>query len=246
MATSKSTRVAAGGGDEMIEVYSWATPNGHKVHIMLEECGLPYRAIPVDIGAGAQFEPAFLAISPNNKIPAIVDPDGPDGKPISIFESGAILVYLAAKTGRFLATDLRGKYETLEWLMFQMGSIGPMLGQAHHFRLYAPEKIPYAIERYSNEAQRLYGVMDSRLAKTKYIAGPEYGIADIAIFPWLRSWKNQGIDWNDFPHLKGWFDEVAARPAVVRGVEVLAGLRKPLADDKSREILFGARQYQRH
>ena len=229
----------------MIEAYSWATPNGHKVHIMLEECGLPYRAIQVDIGAGAQFEPEFLAISPNNKIPAIVDPDGPDGAPISIFESGAILVYLAAKTGRFLPADDRGRYRALEWLMFQMGSIGPMLGQAHHFRVYAPEKIAYAIERYTNEARRLYGVLDKRLANSKYVAGAEYGIADIAIFPWLRSWKNQGIDWVDFPHLKGWFDEIAARPAVQRGVEVLAGMRKPLADDKAREILFGARQYQR-
>ena len=230
----------------MIEVYSWATPNGHKVHIMLEECGLPYKAIPVDIGTGDQFAPGFLAISPNNKIPAIVDPDGPDGKPISMFESGAILLYLAGKTGKFLPTDVRGRYRALEWLMFQMGSVGPMLGQAHHFRMYAPEKIEYAVNRYSNEAKRLYGVMDRRLAKSKYIAGPDYGIADIAIFPWLRSWKNQGIDWSEFPHLKGWFDEIAARPAVMRGVEVLAGLRKPLDGDKAREILFGARQYQRH
>ena len=228
----------------MIEVYSWATPNGHKVHIMLEECGLPYKAHAVDIGAGDQFKPDFLAISPNNKIPAIVDPDGPDGKPISLFESGAILLYLAAKTGRFMPADLRGKYEVLEWLMFQMGGVGPMLGQAHHFRIYAPEKIPYAVDRYTNEAKRLYGVMNKRLAKTTYIGGNEYGIADIAIFPWLRSWKNQGIDWNDFPHLRGWFDEVAARPAVMRGVEVLATLRKPLVDDKSREALFGKTQYQ--
>jgi GST-like protein len=230
----------------MIEVYSWATPNGHKVHIMLEECGLAYRVIPVNIGAGDQFEPEFLAISPNNKIPAIVDPEGPDGAPISIFESGAILLYLAGKTGRFLPSDVRGKYKALEWLMFQMGSIGPMLGQAHHFRIYAPEKLGYAIDRYSNEARRLYGVLDKRLANSKYVAGPEYGIADIAIFPWLRSWKNQGIDWNEFPHLKGWFDEIGARPAVQRGVEVLAALRKPLAGDKEREILFGALQDQRH
>ncbi len=230
----------------MIEVYSWATPNGHKVHVMLEECGLPYRVHPIDIGSGAQFEPDFLAISPNNKIPAIVDPDGPDGKPISLFESGAILVYLAGKAGRFLPSDVRGKYATLEWLMFQMGGVGPMLGQAHHFRVYAPEKIAYAIERYSNEAKRLYGVMDRQLAKNRYIAGPEYTIADIAIFPWLRSWKNQGIDWNDHPHLKGWFDEIAARPAVKRGVEVLADARRPLMDDKAREVLFGATQYRRH
>jgi GST-like protein len=230
----------------MIEVYSWATPNGHKVHVMLEECGLDYRAIPIDIGSGAQFAPEFLAISPNNKIPAIVDPDGPDGQPISLFESGAILLYLAAKTGKFLPTDLRGRYRTLEWLMFQMGSIGPMLGQTHHFRLYAPEKIPYAIDRYSNEAKRLYGVLDTRLKASEYVAADEYTIADIAIFPWLRSWQNQGIDWSDFPHAKAWFDRVAARPAVQRGVEVLAGLRKPLRDDKAREVLFGASQYQRH
>jgi len=230
----------------MIDVYSWATPNGHKVHIMLEECGLPYRVHAVNIGNGEQFAPEFLAISPNNKIPAIVDADGPDGKPMSLFESGAILLYLAAKTGRFLPDDTRGKYEVLQWLMFQMGGVGPMLGQAHHFRIYAPEKIAYAIDRYSNEAQRLYGVMDTRLANSKYLGGKAYSIADIAVFPWLRSWKNQGIDWADFPHLKGWFDEVAARPAVMRGVEVLASARKALNDDKAREVLFGATQYQRH
>jgi len=227
----------------MIEVYSWATPNGHKVHIMLEECGLPYRVIPVDIGRGDQFQSDFLKISPNNKIPAIVDPDGPDGQPMSLFESGAILLYLAGKTGRFLPESTRGKYEVLQWLMFQMGSVGPMLGQAHHFRIYAPEKLPYAIERYTNEAKRLYGVMNRQLARSTYIAGPEYTIADMAIFPWLRSWKNQGIDWNDHPHLKGWFDEMAARPAVMRGVEVLADLRKPVTDDKAREMLFGQEQY---
>jgi len=230
----------------MIEVYSWATPNGHKVHVMLEECGLAYRAIPVNIGAGAQFDPAFLAISPNNKIPAIVDPDGPDGQPISLFESGAILLYLAGKTGRFLPASTRARYEVLQWLMFQMGGLGPMLGQAHHFRIYAPEKLPYAIERYTNEARRLYGVLDRRLAKSRYIGCGEYSIADIAIFPWLRSWKNQGIVWTDYPHLKGWFDEVAARPAVQRGVEVLADLRKPLTDDQSRSVLFGSEQYRRH
>jgi GST-like protein len=229
----------------MIEVYSWPTPNGHKVHVMLEECALPYKAIPVDIGKGDQFRSDFLAISPNNKIPAIVDPDGPDGKPISLFESGAILVYLAAKTGRFMPESIRDKYEVLQWLMFQMGSVGPMLGQAHHFRIYAPEKLPYAIERYTNEAKRLYGVMNKRLARSKYLGGPAYSIADIAVFPWLRSWKNQGIDWDDYPHLKGWFDEIAGRPAVQRGVEVLAGLRKPLTDDKAREALFGKEQYKK-
>ncbi len=232
--------------DDMIEVYSWATPNGHKVHIMLEECGLPYRVHAIDIGAGDQFTPEFLAISPNNKIPALVDPNGPDGEPISVFESGAILLYLASKTGMLLPASTRGKFEVMEWLMFQMGGVGPMLGQAHHFRIYAPEKIEYAINRYTNEAKRLYGVMDKRLGKHKYIAGSSYTIADIAIFPWLRSWKNQGIDWVDFPNLKGWFDEIAARPAVQRGVDVLAGHRKPLVDDRAREMLFGATQYKKH
>ena len=229
----------------MIEVYSWATPNGHKVHIMLEECGLAYRTIPVDIGTGDQFKPDFLAISPNNKIPAIVDPDGPDGAPISLFESGAILLYLAGKTGKLLPESTRGKYEVLQWLMFQMGSVGPMLGQAHHFRIYAPEKLPYAVDRYTNEARRIYNVMNKRLANSRYIGGKDYSIADIAIFPWLRSWKNQGIDWTDYPHLKGWFDEVAARPAVQRGVQVLADRRKPRLDDKARETLFGKAQYER-
>lgn len=229
----------------MIEVYSWATPNGHKVHIMLEECGLPYRVEAVNIGEGDQFKPEFLAISPNNKIPAIVDPDGPEGQPISLFESGAILLYLAGKTGRFLPASIRGKYEVLQWLMFQMGGVGPMLGQAHHFRIYAPEKIEYAISRYTNEARRLYGVMNRQLGKSKYIAGSEYTIADMAIFPWLRSWKNQGIDWAEYPHLKGWFDEISARPAVQRGVEVLAGLRRPITGDKEREVLFGKEQYRK-
>ena len=230
----------------MIEVYSWATPNGHKVHIMLEECALPYKVVAVDIGSGDQFKSDFLAISPNNKVPALVDSDGPDGKPMSLFESGAILLYLAGKTGRFLPTDTRGRYAVLQWLMFQMAGVGPMLGQAHHFRVYAPERITYAVDRYSNEAKRLYRVMNDQLARSRYIAGSEYTIADIAIFPWLRSWKNQGIDWADHPHLKGWFDEIAARPAVVRGVEVLADRRKPLVGDRQREILFGAEQYRRH
>lgn len=229
----------------MIEVFSWPTPNGHKVHIMLEECGLPYKAIPVDIGKGDQFRPQFLAISPNNKIPAIVDPDGPDGRPISLFESGAILVYLAAKTGRFLDGNDREKYETLQWLMFQMGGVGPMLGQAHHFRLYAPEKVPYAIDRYSNEAKRLYGVIDRRLAGSEWLGGSSYSVADIATFPWLRSWEKQGIVLEDYPRLKAWFDRIEARPAVQRGVQVLARLRKPITDDRSREILFGRTQYER-
>ncbi|WP_430300276.1 glutathione binding-like protein [Ramlibacter paludis] len=230
---------------QQIEVYSWPTPNGHKVHILLEECELPYRAIPVDIGAGDQFKPDFLAISPNNKIPALVDPHGPDGKPISVFESGAILVYLAAKTGRFLPKGDREKFEVLQWLMFQMGGVGPMLGQAHHFRGYAPEKIEYAIARYTNEAKRLYGVIDRRLAQNPWLGGKEYSIADIATFPWLRSWERQGIVLEEYPHLKKWFDRIAARPAVQRGVEVLADRRKPITDDKAREILFGSTQYQR-
>ncbi|MEZ5606089.1 MAG: glutathione S-transferase N-terminal domain-containing protein [Burkholderiaceae bacterium] len=231
----------------MIDVYSWPTPNGHKVHIMLEECGLPYRVHPIDIGAGKQFQPAFLAISPNNKIPALVDPDGPGGQPISLFESGAILLYLAGKTGQLLPPGERGRFEVLQWLMFQMGSVGPMLGQAHHFRIYAPEPIDYAVNRYTNEARRLYGVMDRQLERTgAYIAGADYSIADIAIFPWLRSWQNQGIDWADYPALKAWFDRIAARPAVQRGVAVLADRRRAQRTDAEREVLFGATQYQRH
>jgi GST-like protein len=227
----------------MIDVYSTATPNGHKVHIMLEECELPYQLHHIDIGAGDQFNPEFLAISPNNKIPAIVDSDGPDGKPISLFESGAILIYLASKAGKFLGNSDREKFTTLQWLMFQMGGVGPMLGQAHHFRIYAPEKIQYAIDRYTNEAKRLYRVIDKQLSNNDYIAGSDYTIADIAIFPWLRSWKNQGIDWADYPHAKRWFDTIAERPAVIRGVEKFTNLRKPLTDEKAREVLFGATQY---
>lgn len=231
-----------GGDDESIQVYSWPTPNGHKVHIMLEECDLPYRVHAVDIGAGAQFEPAFLAVSPNNRIPAIVDPAGPDGEPISIFESGACLLYLAEKTGLLMPDTARGKYQVMQWLMFQMAGVGPMLGQAHHFRIYAPEKIDYAIDRYTREAKRLYGVMNKRLGESRYIAGDDYSIADIAIFPWLRSWQNQGIDWADHPQLKAWFDAIAERPAVQRGVAVLAAERRPLLDDKARDALFGAMQ----
>ncbi|MCA8048285.1 glutathione binding-like protein [Burkholderia arboris] len=230
----------------MIDVYSWATPNGHKVHIMLEETGLAYRAHPVDIGAGDQFQPEFLKISPNNKIPAIVDPDGPGGRPISLFESGAILIYLAEKTGKFLPADLAARYATLEWLMFQMGGVGPMLGQAHHFRLYAPEKIEYAVNRYTNEAKRLYNVMEKRLGESEYLAGDTYTIADIATFPWTRSWQNQGIVLDELPNVKRWHEAIAARPAVQRGVEVLASMRKPLQDDKAREVLFGATQYAKH
>jgi GST-like protein len=200
----------------------------------------------VNIGAGDQFKPEFLAISPNNKIPAIVDSEGPDGRPISLFESGAILVYLASKTGKFLPRSDRDKFAVMQWLMFQMGGVGPMLGQAHHFRMYAPEKIEYAINRYTNEAKRLYGVIDKRLAKSKWLGCDEYSIADIATFPWLRSWKNQGVELDDYPHLKAWFQRIEARPAVQRGVQVLADQRRQLTDDKAREILFGKTQYQRH
>jgi len=229
----------------MIDVYTWATPNGHKVHIMLEECGLEYKVHPINIGAGDQFGEAFLKISPNNKIPAIVDSDGPDGKPISLFESGAILLYLAGKTGKFLPEDVRGKYDALQWLMFQMGGVGPMLGQAHHFRIYAPEKIEYAVNRYTNEAKRLYGVIDKQLSTHPWLAGDSYSIADMATFPWLRSWQNQGVELDDYPNLRRWFNEIAERPAVKRAVEVLAKERKPLRTDAEREVLFGATQYQR-
>ena len=227
----------------MIDVYSWATPNGHKIHIMLEECRLSYRAHPVDIGRGDQFKPEFLAIGPNNRIPAMTDSDGPDGKPISLFESGAMLVYLAGKTGKFIGKTDRERFATLQWLMFQMGGVGPMLGQTHHFRIYAPEKIDYAINRYTNETRRLYGVMDKQLGKTAFIAGKSYTIADMAIWPWLRNWKGQGQNMDEHPNLKRWFESVGDRPAVQRGIKVLADLRKPAMDDRDKETLFGATQY---
>ena len=231
----------------MIDIYSWATPNGHKVHIMLEECGQrlgkDWHANAVDIGAGDQFQPDFLKLSPNNKIPAMLDSLGPNGKPFSLFESGAILVYLASKFGKFMPKSDAAKFETLQWLMFQMGGVGPMLGQAHHFRIYAPEKIDYAYDRYTNEAKRIYGVLDKQVQSRKFIAGNQYSIADIATFPWIRSWKNQGIDWSDYPALKDWFDRISERPAVKRGVDVLANLRVPLTDDTAKQALFGATQY---
>ena len=233
----------------MITVYSWPTPNGHKVHIMLEECGFrlgrDWQAIAVNIGTGEQFTPEFLAISPNNKIPALIDPEGPDGKPIALFESGAILLYLAAKTNKLLPKTDRLKYQALQWLMFQMGGVGPMIGQTHHFRQYAPEHIEYAVNRYTNETKRLYGVMDKRLSGSKFMACQQYSIADVAIFPWLRNWENHGIDWADYPYLKAWFDLVDARPAVQRGVKVLADLRRPITGEKEREILFGKTQYEK-
>ena len=229
----------------MIDLYSWPTPNGHKVHIMLEECSLPYRVHAVDIGAGDQFSPQFLAISPNNKIPAIVDSEGPDGSPISLFESGAILVYLAAKTGLLLPQTHRDRYVALQWLMFQMGHIGPMLGQAHHFRQYAPERIEYAIDRYTREAGRLYGVMDRRLGEAEYFAG-DYSIADIAIYPWTRSHQNQGVDLAQYANVQRWQRVISARPAVQRGLEVLKDRRRAALDERSREVLFGATQTARH
>jgi len=225
----------------MIDLYTWPTPNGHKIHIMLEECELPYSVHAVDIGAGDQFRPEFLAISPNNKIPAIVDSEGPDGRPFPLFESGAILVYLASKSGRLLPAGVRERYVTLQWLMFQVGHIGPMLGQAHHFRQYAPEQIEYAIDRYTREAARLYGVMDRQLAAAPYFAG-EYSIADIAIYPWTRSHQNQGIELERFPNVQRWFRTISERPAVQRGLQVLKDRRRPLLDDRARENLFGATQ----
>ena len=224
-----------------IDLYYWPTPNGWKATIILEETGLPYKLVPVDITSGDQFEQEFLRISPNNKIPAIVDPEGPDGEPMSLAESGAILIYLAEKSGRFLPGTPREGYLVLQWLMFQTGHVGPMLGQAHHFRGYAPEKIPYAIERYTDEAARLYGVMDRRLSETEYFAGEEYTIADMAIYPWLVSHEKQGQDLEDYPALKRWYEGIESRPAVNRALEVGKELRRSLddMDDDTREILFG-------
>ena len=220
----------------MIDLYSWPTPNGQKVHIMLEECRLPYAVHPVDIGAGEQFASHFLEISPNGKIPAIVDDDGPGGSPITLFESGAILLYLAGKTGRFLPSSERGRYEALQWLMWQVGGFGPMLGQAHHFRLHAPERIPYAVERYTREAARLYGVLDRRLEATSaYVAGRHYGIADIAIWPWAHAHERQGVDLDAHPHVRRWHDRVSARPAVQRAIALLADRGTPRRHNEGAE-----------
>lgn len=230
----------------MIDLYSWATPNGHKVHIMLEETGLKYRVHGVNIRTGEQFKPEFLKISPNNRIPAIVDHEGPGGKPLSLFESGAILLYLASKTGRFLPQDMPARWTCMQWLMWQMGGMGPMFGQANHFRRYAVDKIPYAIERYTNEANRLTNILDKRLAEAPYVAGDEYTIADIAIFPWMRGAESRGINMNDYPHAKRWFDELNSRPAVQRGCQVLATENAAVPiDDKARDVMFGKTQFQR-
>ena len=229
----------------MIDVYFWPTPNGQKVTIALEELGLPYNVIPINIGKGDQFKSEFLKISPNNKMPAIVVAEGPSGKPISIFESGAILIYLAEKAGRLMPTDARGRYRVLEWLMFQMGSVGPMLGQAHHFRRYAPEQIQYAIDRYTNEAKRIYGVIDKRVGEVPYLAG-EYSIADIATYPWLKLHKLQGQNLEDFPNLKRWYEAMEARPAVQKGMAVMANGPALQPNDKETfSVLFGAQQYER-
>jgi GST-like protein len=211
---------------------------------MLEETALPYTVIPVDINKGEQFDPEYLTLNPNNKIPTIVDSDGPNGAPYTVFESGAILMYLAEKTGLFMPADLAGRYRVVQWMMFQMGSIGPMLGQAHHFRRYAPVSIPYAIDRYTNEAKRLYRVMDRRLGEAEYLAG-KYSVADIACFPWIRPYRRQGQDLEDYPNLKRWFDAVDNRPAVRRGLQVPSGVRSVSADmdETTRSILFGDAQY---
>lgn len=205
----------------MITLYTWGTPNGRKASIMLEECGLAYEVRPVNIGAGDQFDPAFLALNPNNKIPVIVDDEGPAGAPITVFESGAILVYLAEKTGRLLPADPRGRYEVLQWLMFQMASVGPMFGQAHHFLRFAPEQVPYAIRRYSEETRRLYGVLERRLEGREGVAGG-YSIADIAIYPWVDCHGYQNVDLAHFPNVQAWHDRIASRPAVQRGMQVPA------------------------
>lgn len=231
----------------MIDVYSWPTPNGHKIHIMLEETGLKYRVHGVNIRAGDQFKPEFLKISPNNRIPAIVDHDGPGGKPMSLFESGAILLYLASKSGKFLPIDMHARWACVQWLMWQMGGVGPMFGQANHFRRYAKEKMEYPVERYTNEANRLTNVLDKRLAESPYVAG-EYSIADMAIFPWMRGAENRGVNIGEYPNVKRWFDAINARPAVQRGVKVLAEVQSISAaphDDKSWDIMFGKVQFQR-
>ena len=230
----------------MIELYTWPTPNGHKIHIMLEETGLPYSVHPVDIGAGDQFKPEFLKISPNNKMPAMIDTVGPGGKPFALAESGAMLFYLASKTGRFLPDDLGDRWHVMQWVMFQMGHIGPMLGQAHHFLGYAPERIEYAMNRYRNEANRLYGVLERRLGESKYVACGEYTIADMAIVPWLRFPERQGVNIDEYPNVRRWRDAILARPAVQRALQVLADRRRAGPQTAAeRENLFGAKQYAR-
>ncbi len=222
-----------------IELYYWPTPNGWKISIMLEELGAPYAVRLVNIGKGEQFEPPFLKISPNNRMPAIVDPEGPGGQPISVFESGAILQYLGRKFGMFYPAGERQRVEVDEWLFWQVGGLGPMAGQTHHFRQYAPENVPYAIDRYTNEVNRLYGVMNKRLADRNFLAG-EYSIADIACVGWVRPYRNQGQDLDDFPNLKRWFETIMARPAVERGMALGQEHRRNIAEDKeAQKVLFG-------
>jgi GSH-dependent disulfide-bond oxidoreductase len=225
----------------MIELYYWPTPNGHKITLFLEEAGLDYRIHPVDISAGDQFKPEFLAIAPNNRMPAIIDSAPADGgEPISVFESGAILLYFAEKTGRFLPKDVRGRKTVTEWLFWQMGGLGPMAGQNHHFGTYAPEKLPYAIARYVNETNRLYGVLDRRLAGRDFLAGADYTIADMAAYPWIVPWQRQQQNLDDFPDLRRWFDAVAARPATVRAYAKGEPYgSRPTVTDAGKQILFG-------
>jgi GST-like protein len=227
----------------MIDLYYWTTPNGHKITMFLEEAGVPYRIIPIDIGKGDQFKPDFLRISPNNRIPAIVDHEpASGGKPISVFESGAILLYLAEKTGKFIPRDLQGRVEVLQWLFWQMGGLGPMAGQNHHFRNYVTEKVPYAIDRYVKETNRLYGVLNKRLADRPFVAGPDYSIADMASYPWTVSHERQGQNLDDFPHLKRWFEAIRARPATIaayaRVKEVNPDSGRPMTEEE-KKILFG-------
>jgi GST-like protein len=226
----------------MIDLYYWTTPNGHKVTLFLEETGLPYAIHPINIGKGDQFQAEFLKISPNNRIPAIVDqaPAG-GGAPIPVFESGAILMYLAEKTGRFIPSDVRGRVEVLEWLFWQMGGLGPMAGQNHHFSGYAPEPIPYAIERYVKETNRLYGVLDHRLADRPFVAGGDYSIADMACYPWIVPHERQGQRLEDFPNLRRWYETIAARPATVRAYQKAKEINTvpSVSDEASRRILFG-------
>lgn len=225
----------------MIDLYYWTTPNGHKITMFLEESGLPYTIHPVNIGKGEQFTPRFLAISPNNRIPAIVDRAPDDaGAPVSVFESGAILLYLADKIRRFIPLDLRGRVAALEWLTWQVAGLGPMLGQNHHFNMYAPEKIPYAINRYVNETNRLYGVLDQRLARREFIVGDEYSIADMAAYPWIVPWERQGQTLSDFPNVARWFDAIRQRPATIRAYErAKAHVATPANSEESRKVLFG-------
>ena len=225
----------------MIELYYWPTPNGHKISIALEEMGLAYEVKPVNIGAGDQFKPEFLAFSPNNRMPAIIDHDGPDGDRVTVFESGAILLYLAEKTGQLMPKGQRERIAVHEWLMWQMGGFGPMLGQAHHFNYYAPEKIDYAMNRYSTEANRLYGVLDKRLAQSKYVAGDSYSVADIAILPWTRTYKRQNVAIEEYPHVAAWREELGSREAVIAGMKVGAEWREDLKNLSADEFakLFG-------